>query len=319
MSNIRRVTCPIIILSALCFAAGEARAQLARTFVSSSGSDANNCDRLTPCRTFQHAHDATLASGEITVLDPGGYGSVIITRAISIINDGVGEAGVLVSGGGAGITVNAGVSDAVSLRGITIKGIGFGGGNGIAFNHGLSLSVENCTIRNLDGTNVGNGILFQPNAASGLAVSNTVVTDNAADGILLLPTGTADVNASFNRVEIYNSAGNGGLSVSSFSTTGMVNAFVTDSIVKGSANFGVVAGGGSGAVNMTLLRSVIAKNQGGVWAAGAGVTLRVGQTTVTGNLFGWNAVAGGVLQSYGDNNINGNNGNEAPMPILSKK
>jgi len=75
------------------------QAQLARTFVSSSGSDLNNCDRLTPCRTFQHAHDQTLAQGEIPVLDPGGYGSVTINRAISMINDGVGEAGVLVSGG----------------------------------------------------------------------------------------------------------------------------------------------------------------------------------------------------------------------------
>src|SRR5215471_13006183 len=97
-----------------------AHAQQARSFVSGLGNDGNapNCTRTAPCRTFQVAHDNTIASGEITVLDPGSYGSVIINRNISIINDGVGEAGALVSGGGVGITINAGPSDAVTLRGL---------------------------------------------------------------------------------------------------------------------------------------------------------------------------------------------------------
>ena len=111
-----------------------AHAQLARTFVSSFGNDANDCNRLTPCRTFQRAHDNTLGNGEITVLDPGGYGSVHVSKNISIINDGVGEAGIIVSGGANGITVDAAASDAITLRGLTIKGIGFGGGTGIRFN-----------------------------------------------------------------------------------------------------------------------------------------------------------------------------------------
>src|SRR5215510_686548 len=99
-------------LLALCLLfAAPAQAQLARTFVSSLGNDANDCQRLTPCRTFQGAHDKTLANGEITVLDPGGYGAVTITKSISIINDGVGEDGVLVSAGATGVTVNAGASD----------------------------------------------------------------------------------------------------------------------------------------------------------------------------------------------------------------
>src|SRR5215831_462478 len=95
-----------------------AQAQLARTYVSSLGNDANDCNRLTPCRTFQRAHDTTLANGEITVLDPGGYGTVAITKALSIINDGVGEAGVLVSGGFTGISIAAGADEPVSLRGL---------------------------------------------------------------------------------------------------------------------------------------------------------------------------------------------------------
>src|SRR5262249_9155782 len=73
-------------LIGLCLLIRPAEAQLARTFISSLGNDANDCQRLTPCRTFQGAHDKTLANGEITLLDPGGYGAVTITKAISIIN-----------------------------------------------------------------------------------------------------------------------------------------------------------------------------------------------------------------------------------------
>src|SRR5215813_13690364 len=123
MSRLTGRFCIAVVL-ALGLGALPAQAQSARTFVSSLGNDAYDCARLTPCRTFQRAHDNTLASGEITVLDPGGYGAVTITKAISIINDGVGEAGILVSGGFAGITVEAGAADAVSLRGLTIKGLG---------------------------------------------------------------------------------------------------------------------------------------------------------------------------------------------------
>src|SRR3954463_5191602 len=97
----------ITVLLSLGFHIVPAEAQLARTWVSSLGNDGNDCNRLTPCRTFQRAHDARLSLGEITVLDPGGYGAVTITKNISIINDGVGEAGILVSGGFVGITINA--------------------------------------------------------------------------------------------------------------------------------------------------------------------------------------------------------------------
>src|SRR5262249_55575898 len=93
-----------------------APAQLARTFVSATvGNDANDCNRATPCRTFQAAHDKTFDQGEITVLEPGGYGAVTIIKSISIVNDGVGEASVLVSGGATGIKIVAPAGAYVNL------------------------------------------------------------------------------------------------------------------------------------------------------------------------------------------------------------
>src|SRR5262245_66570061 len=196
----RMMWCGVIgTLVGICLPALPAQAQLARTFVSAaSGNDANDCSRATPCRTFQTAHDRTNDQGEITVLDPGGYGAVTITKAISIINDGVGEAGMLVSGGAVGIVVAAGAGNAVSLRGLTIKGIGFGGGNGIHFTSGKSLTVENCVVRNRNGS--GFGIVFQPNGPSSLAVSNTSVADNSSSGIAVQPVGAITVAESFSRV-----------------------------------------------------------------------------------------------------------------------
>jgi hypothetical protein len=302
--------------------AAPAWAQLARTYVSAaSGSDLNNCDRLTPCRTFQHAHDNTLAQGEITVLDAGGYGSVTINRAISIINDGVGEAGALVSGGATGITINAPATDAVSLRGLTIKGIGFGGGDGIQFNTGKSLTIANCVVRNLDGPqNVGYGILFVPTTESNLAVSNTVTTDNTQVGLLVEPFGTnIAVRAVINRVEARNNA-NGILGVGIF-MTGTLDVTVVDSVAANNSDTGIGASSFQGAAktNMMIVRSRAAYNKFGVASNNINSTLRMTESVVTGNATAVSVTSPGVVLTYGDNQINANAGGESVPPPLGKK
>ena len=63
------------VLLALCLHAAPAEAQWPLTFVSHSGSNANNCGtELTPCRTFQGAHDKTQNGGLITCVDSGYFG-----------------------------------------------------------------------------------------------------------------------------------------------------------------------------------------------------------------------------------------------------
>jgi hypothetical protein len=99
-------------------------AQASRTWVSGVGDDANPCSRTAPCLTFAGAISKTAAGGEINVLDPGGFGAVTITKAISIISDNI-EAGVLVSGTD-GIVVNVASTDQVVLNGLDIEGMGTG-------------------------------------------------------------------------------------------------------------------------------------------------------------------------------------------------
>src|SRR5215472_11392756 len=129
----------IILLSAVALAAtfgsSGAFAQANRTFVSGLGSDSNPCSLSAPCRSFAGALAQTNAGGEIAVLDTAGYGQVTITKAISIVNEEGVEAGITVTSGD-GITVAAGPTDTVNLRGLTLVGVGAGSGNGITFKSG---------------------------------------------------------------------------------------------------------------------------------------------------------------------------------------
>src|SRR6188472_4767882 len=74
-----------------------AYAQATRTWVSGVGDDVNPCSRTAPCKTFAGAISKTAANGEISVLDPGGFGAVTITKSITLSAEGA-EGGVLVSG-----------------------------------------------------------------------------------------------------------------------------------------------------------------------------------------------------------------------------
>src|SRR5579864_3346711 len=64
--------------------AGLAGAQASRTWVSGVGDDANPCSRTAPCKAFAGAISKTAAGGEIDAMDPGGFGALTITKAITV-------------------------------------------------------------------------------------------------------------------------------------------------------------------------------------------------------------------------------------------
>ena len=70
--------------ASLCVLAAPAQAQATRTWVSGVGDDVNPCSRTAPCKTFAGAISKTAAGGEINCLDPGGFGTVTITKSITI-------------------------------------------------------------------------------------------------------------------------------------------------------------------------------------------------------------------------------------------
>jgi hypothetical protein len=286
----------------------------ARSFVSGHGNDANICTFAAPCRTFAAAYAKTNAGGEISVLDPAGYGPLTITTALSIVNDGVGESSIVLITAGNAITISAGVNDAVSLRGVTIDGSGTPSTNGIVFNSGASLTVANCVIRHLT-----HGIEFFPNASSGLSVSNSLMADSF-DGILVEPSGSGAVTIMLNRVEA-NSNSNNGIEVDGDLSTGTVMATVSDSVAAGNNGAGIIAFTvtSHAATTLMVVRSVAANNVFGLVAEGPGATIRVDNSTVTGNGNGWFVNSSGILKSYGNNSIDGNTANETAPPSVALK
>jgi hypothetical protein len=287
-----------------------ARAQSIRTFVSGHGSDANPCTLGSPCRTFAQAFAVTAPGGEINALDPAGYGPVLITHAISI--EGHGVASVTPGSGGIGFNIGAGTGDAISLRGLIIDGQG-SANHAVNLMTGSSLTVDRCVIRNI----AQSGIDFTPSAAANLLVSNTLL-DHAGDGILVVPTGSGTVTVAVSNVVMNNGAGDGIL-VNGLSSTGPINATVSESVATGNAQGGVVIAAAASTTSVALSHSVVANNTTGLEAMGQGATLRVAQTVVTGNTNGWVVPNNGNVLSYGNNFIDGNSFNQSAPPGTNVK
>src|ERR687895_537754 len=101
--------------------------QATRTWVSGVGNDENPCSRTAPCKTFAGAISKTANHGEISVLDPGGFGAVTITKNITIDGGtGAGWASILAAGTN-GVVVNDSQSATpntivVTLRNLSIQG-----------------------------------------------------------------------------------------------------------------------------------------------------------------------------------------------------
>ena len=95
-----------IALGLSLFAISVAAKAAQRTFVASTGNDANPCSITAPCRGFTRAITQTNVGGEVIVLDSAGYGPFTITQSVSIVAPAGVYAGISVSSGD-GITVNA--------------------------------------------------------------------------------------------------------------------------------------------------------------------------------------------------------------------
>ena len=257
-----------------------------RTYVSGLGSDNNPCTVSSPCGTFQAALALTIAGGAIYVLDSANYGPVTINKAVTITSEGA-MAGVLATSG-VGMTISAGASDVINLHGLDIDGAN-SNSIGIQFNSGKSLTIQKSLVRNF----TNSGISFTPNAASALFVSDTVVTHNAQNGILVVG-GSSAVAGALSRV----TASINGVGI--LASGSSVSLAVTDAVAS-SNNYGI----GASSSTVMVRNSTVSNNAVGI-AADQTAIVRVGQSTITGNGTGWQATNGGQVLSYGNNNVGGN-------------
>ncbi len=310
-----------------------AHAQATRTWISGVGDDVNPCSRTAPCKTFAGAISKTAAGGEIDTLDPGGFGAVTVTKAITLADEDVGEAGILVAGTN-GITVNCATDPncAVVVRGLVIDGGPLPTSNslsGIRFVAGGKLAVQNTTIRNFNGGSPnGYGISFQPNSTASLFVDNCDILNNGnvgsttGAGIYIGPqTSTA---ASATTVSISNTRIDG--NVAGIRLDGSVNT-TAGSAIRVSISSSDISGnlqGGVSVVSLTgqtpavaeIFNTSVNNNGTGLNAKGALATIRVKSSTVTGNTNGLLITQSATMTSNGDNMIY-DNLSGATSPTLS--
>ena len=133
--------------------AADAVAAAPRTFVASTGSDANACSLAQPCRSFSSAILNTMPGGEIVALDPAGYGAIIITKAVTVAGPPGVQASITAASGNA-VTVNAGASDRVVLRGLDIVTTGTASA-GISIQTAGECVIEDCDISGVASYGVG--------------------------------------------------------------------------------------------------------------------------------------------------------------------
>jgi len=278
-----------------------ANAQATRTWVSGVGDDAFPCSRTAPCKTFAGAISKTAAGGEISVLDPGGFGAVTITKSITINGDGT-LAGILAATVN-GIIINAGSNDKVTIRNISINGAGTGI-NGIRFLAGNQLNVQNCSITGFTGT----GIEINKTASGIVSIRDSNITQC-----------TTGINATTTGGFVVGLVDNVRLENMSNGIIAGTNSFLT---VRNSALFqnntnGVQASSGTAVVNIE--NCMISSNGTGVNASVSGATVRLSRSAILNNTTGISIAGGATVASFQNNVIAGNAGGVNPnLPLVQQ-
>jgi len=290
----------VLIATALACSLGTAPANArARVFVASYGNDANPCTFGSPCKTFQAAVNAVDAGGEVTAIDSAGFGPINITKAVTITSpDGV-EAGIVPNPGADAIDINAGPSDAVVLRGLTLNGAGVGV-NGIVFNTGGSLEIVNSSVLHFSNF----GILLQA-PSSRVLIQDSISSNNAVAGVSTdMHVSSAGLTAVLNKVTTNN---NGSGVILNRSAIAINIVSVIDSASTNNANNGFLqANSGTG---LTLDNVAMYGNNIGL-SAGHGST-RIGHSrAATNRTFDLDCAgsAPGSVITFGDNHLLSVNG-----------
>jgi len=304
----------LALSTAVLFSAGvlyvaPASAQATRTWVSGVGDDANPCSRTAPCKTFAGAISKTAATGEINCIDPGGFGAVTITKAITIDCADV-QAGIVVAGTN-GVVINAGAGDMVVLRGLDIDGLGGNLGSlaGVRVLGAKTVIVEDSQIYGWQ-----RGVSVDGNNTNVQLILNDTNFRNNGIGVNIVPSTATTVNFTLDGVKIQSgnaalstTAATSGVFVSTQGTSPTITGRILNSQISGGTDATAVGINGklpTGSVTLTVDSTAITDNAvAGIKVSGG--TTRVGNSVIAGNGIAVSA-AGGSVVSFGNNRMAGN-------------
>jgi len=293
------------------FATAPAQATLLRTWVSGSGADSGTCAHAAPCFTFGYALTQTTPGGEINCVDAGNYGAMTITFAVTISCE-AGTAGIAAGGPNTAISVNAAVTDDVTLRGLDINGLGTGN-IGIFVGQAKTVHIENCAMRGFHffGSSAGISVSTQNTANTVfIYVTDSVISGNNF-GVILFNGGGFKV-ASLKNVTITGSTSDG---VLAFNTDIFVN--ITESVISGNGGSAVKVGAPSSFANVD--RTTMANNAVALNAAVSGATIRAVGNNIFDNTTAFSFAVGATIASDGQNRTGGNVGGQNANASLTLK
>ena len=301
-----RFTIKVLAIAIFMFAfASMAQAQASRTWVSGVGDDANPCSRTAPCKTFAGAISKTAACGEIDALDPGGFGAVTITKSITI--DGTGTFASILASLTTGIIINAASTDVITIRGISINGF-CNGIRGMNILQAKTVNIEDCVIFRF----ANEGILVNESSDMALNIKNSVIRDNAGDGIsTVTSSGTLKIKTTLDNVRV---SGNlNGLHARSGSLVTARNCVFSNNTSNGIFADAVAA---NAAVVFVRENQISLNGGAGVRAgnaANAGTSgIEIFQNQIDSNTGAGVAIStNGLVNTFSNNSIQGNLGGDA--------
>jgi len=289
--NLRPIILWITILSLPVIASAQAN----RTWVSGAGDDVNPCSRSSPCKTFAGAIFKTNVGGEINVLDPGGFGSVTITKSITI-DAGHGFGSILaasVNGIIINITAASDTAKTVRLRGLSINGLGTAT-DGIRISAANQVFIEDVLVEGVGrhGINVG-----APNVY--VAIVKSTIRNATNSGIHVEPAGETTATLAVESTTV------------STCEAGLFAGRGTIATIRDSAFLHNKTGVDAHDCDVALVECIVAHGERGLIAR-VNSAIRISFTTVTRNQTGLAVTTGGKIISFRNNIVHGNGTDGAP-------
>jgi len=310
-----------------------------QTYVAArSGIDTGLCPLAAPCATLNYALSVTGTGGQVTLLDSGIFGPIVLTGPITILGSTpnveaqivadpsaqVGCIGALPSGcglpnNGFGVEIVAGASDSVRI-GSVLMTAGTSGTGALKLTSGGTVQLSNDVFQG-NSTATGPIVLLAPNNAgvtqaevyfsnSDVGWNNTAAAN--AGAVEVLPVGTTSLALHFNHVEVHNASYGIRTDGSSLtSPSAVIKAAITESEFFSFPNaaMNIFSTSGTGTVQGLFSSVNVIDSGAGVKANGSQSVAVFQNSNIVGNTTGVLLQGGATFLSSGNNTIQGNTTN----------
>jgi hypothetical protein len=209
---------------------------------------------------------------------------------------GVDGASITRSSAGNAVAINAGATDSINIRGLTIDGLNKVGTNGILFNSGGSIEIVNCVVRGFAGIGI---YLANSSGSYAFSIKDTFSSDNTNYGVVIQPGGSTNAKGLIEHMTAYHNGT--GILVSGLLTKGIVQTTIIDSAVPSNTNYGIYADSSSTAnTRLWLDRVSVENSNAGLRAINRSFTL-IRRSTFSNNGVDLQIWDPSIVQTTGDN------------------